>query len=81
MKIVFTKKAKEDLNSLPENIAKRILKKLMFFIEQKDFLDFAKALKGSYGEYRFRVGKYRIVFDKAQDTIYILRIGKRDEIY
>lgn len=81
MKIEFTKQAKEDLDSLPKNIAERILKKLSFYATQKDSLAFAKTLKGNYGEYRFRIGKYRVVFDRIKNTIYILKIGKRDEIY
>lgn len=81
MKVEFTKRAKEDLDRLPRSVAIRILKKLDFYTKQKEPLIFAKTLKGSLGECRFRVGKYRIVFDKIGDTIFILRIGKRDEIY
>lgn len=81
MKIEFTKRAKGDLEALPRNVAIRILKKLNFYTKQRKPLIFAKALKGSYGEYRFRIGKYRVVFDKIKNTIFILRIGKRDEIY
>jgi len=81
MKIEFAKRAKEDLDALPRNVAIRILKKLNFYTKQKKPLVFAKVLKGSYGEYRFRIGKYRVVFDRIKNTIFILRIGKRDEIY
>ena len=81
MNIEFTKRAKEDLDDLPKETAIRILGKLNFYAKQKKPLLFARALIGGMGEYRYRVGKYRIVFDVHADTVFILRIGKRDEIY
>ncbi len=81
MKIEFSRRAKKDLDGLAPETAQRIVKKLHHYAQQEDPTEFAKALKGALGEYRFRVGKYRIVFDKGEDTIFVLRIAKRDEIY
>ncbi len=33
------------------------------------------------GEYRFRIGKYRLIFDVVRDKIFILKVRKRDEAY
>jgi mRNA interferase RelE/StbE len=33
------------------------------------------------GEYRFRIGDYRVIFDIQEDEIIILRVGHRREIY
>ncbi len=35
----------------------------------------------SLGEYRFRVGDFRIIFDLDGDNLVILRVGHRREVY
>lgn len=61
----------------------RILKKLKFYALQENPLNFAKRLTNRrLGEYRFRVGNYRILFDFSENgNIKILKIGHRSEIY
>jgi len=45
-------------------------------------LRFAEPLKNtSLGQYRFRIGDYRVIFDVAQDKIVILTLGHRKDIY
>ena len=64
-KIFFKPVALDELRKLPNNIQKRIAEKLRFFALSVDILKFAKKLRDRvYGEYRFRVGDYRIIFDK-----------------
>lgn len=80
--IFFTDEALEDLNKLDEKNIKRIIKKLKWFSKQNDPLAFAKALKyDAIGEYRFRVGDYRVIFDVKKSKIIILRVGHRSSIY
>jgi mRNA interferase RelE/StbE len=33
------------------------------------------------GEYRFRIGDYRVIFDIEGNEIVVLRVGHRREIY
>ena len=33
------------------------------------------------GEYRFRIGDYRVIFDTVKESIIILSIGHRKDIY
>jgi len=33
------------------------------------------------GEYRFRIGDYRVIFDLKGDDIVVLRVGHRKDIY
>jgi mRNA interferase RelE/StbE len=33
------------------------------------------------GSYRFRIGDYRVIFDREGDEIVVLRVGDRREIY
>jgi len=55
---------------------------MRFYASQKDPLTFAKRLADyEEGEFRFRVGDYRIAFDVEKNTIYILTIKKRGEAY
>ena len=82
MKIFYTYKAAKQLENLPRSVQKRIVEKMRFYANQKDLLKFAKRLIDyREGEYRFRVGDYRLIFDVIKDTIYILKIDKRDKIY
>lgn len=80
--VVVTKNAQKNLKKLSPQIQKRIKQKLLFFIDQPNPLDLASPLNGSKGgQYRWRVGVYRIIFDVDRDTIVILRIQHRREVY
>jgi len=80
---LFSKRALEDFKNLPKNKQAFILNKLEYFTSTDQPLVFAKTLINfNLGQYRFRVGDYRITFDLGSDgTIIILHIGHRREIY
>lgn len=79
---VFAKTAQKDLQKLSPIVRKRIAKKLAFYIAQDDPLQFARPLVGdAVGEYRFRIGHYRVVFDVEGKTLIILSIVHRREAY
>ncbi len=85
-KLEYTKNAVRDLHRLEKQTAKRILKKMNFFTKQEDPLSFAKKLTdSSLGDYRFRVGDYRILFDMDSDgnaqILMILSVKHRREAY
>lgn len=82
----YTKNAVRDLRQLDQQVAKRILKKMDFFSKQEDPLQFAKKLTdSSLGEYRFRIGDYRVLFDVDNDgklqVLMILSVKHRREAY
>jgi len=82
MKIFYTHKAAEKLENLPHPIQRRIVEKMRFYANQKNPLKFAKHLTDfKEGEFCFRVGDYRLIFDVIKAAIYILKIDKRDKIY
>lgn len=82
MEIYYTYKARDNLIALSVDSQKRITKKMRFYALQKDPLKFAKRLKNSLeGEFRFRVGDYRIFFDVIDNKIFILRIKHRSKAY
>ena len=73
----------KDLRKLPINIQKRIAKKLEYYLNQSEPLDYAVPLvgNGKVGDYRFRVGDYRVVFDFKDNRITILMIEHRRDVY
>lgn len=78
----FRPQAVRDLKKLPRSVQQQIIKKLEYFLASKHPLSFATSLTNSaLGEYRFRIGDYRVVFDVIEETIIILTIGHRREIY
>lgn len=82
MRVFYTEKAAKQLKELPRPVQKRIAQKMRFYVREKNPLKFAKRLIDyREGEFRFRIGEYRVIFDVSKDSIYILKIGKRDKIY
>lgn len=81
--ILFKPTAVKDLKKLPLPISKRIKIKLEFLIKQPDPMIYSIHLigNGKGGQYRFRVGDYRIVFDRVEDKLIILYIEHRRKVY
>ncbi len=78
----FTKQAVKDVSRLPKNYQRKILKKLDFFVKSGEPLKYAKKMVDSeLGEYRFRIGDYRVIFDVETSFLKILTIGHRREVY
>lgn len=81
-KVKFTPKGANDLEKLPSQLQKRIIKKLEFFAKQSNPLEFSKPLVNlPPSTHRFRVGDYRIAFYIEENTIYVDRVGHRKEVY
>ena len=84
--LVITKRAKKDILALPTLEARRIVKKLRFFIASPDPLSYAKPLTNTaVAQYRFRVGDYRVLFDvdaRGNITILtVLAVQHRKDVY
>ena len=81
-RLLYKKPAAKDIQKLPTQIRKRLKTKLEWFIEQKNPLDVAEPLtKPADARYRFRVGSYRVLFDVESNSIVILRLQHRREVY
>ena len=81
-KIVVRSRARKQLKKLSPDIQQRIISKLDYYSQVETPLFFAERLTDfSLGQYRFRVGDYRIIFDVVEDAIVIHKVGHRREIY
>jgi mRNA-degrading endonuclease RelE of RelBE toxin-antitoxin system len=88
IKIEYTDKAIKELTKITRSDSQKIVKKIKFYITQKDSLEYAKKLKSPVGDlFRFRIGKYRAIFQFDFDsegniTIFtILDVRHRKDIY
>ena len=82
MRVIFTRSAFRQFQKLSCNVQKRIDEKLCFYLDQKDPLQFAELLRDSrFGNWRFRIGDYRVLFDVEGNKIIVLKIGHRRDIY
>ena len=65
-RLVYTHRAIRDIDALDRNVKQRIGKTLLRY--EPNPLKHAEPLKQSeLGSYRFRVGDYRVVFDREGD--------------
>ena len=78
-KIIWDEKAYDSLNKLEPIISRKILKKVDG-LSENPFSKDIKKLKGN-GDFRLRVGDYRIIFSIEKDTIQILKVGHRKNVY
>jgi mRNA interferase RelE/StbE len=76
VKILFSKKAEKYLASVVPRVAFNILNRIES-IPEGDI----RPLAGRKGEYRLRVGKYRIIFFISEDTISVVKIDTRGDVY
>jgi len=78
-KIEWKEHSLQDLEKLEGSIIRRILKKVDELSENPFYKDI-KRLKGQ-NDFRLRVGDYRVIFEIEKDTIIILKVGHRKNIY
>lgn len=80
--LVFTNNAVKDIEKIDNSVKKQLHKKLCYFKELDDIKVVAKKLHNyDIGEYRLRVGNFRIIFDLDKHTIVVLRIQHRKDVY
>lgn len=80
MKVELRKSAIKDLEKIPPSIKKRIVLAL-FSLENFPNVPNVKRLVNFDCAYRMRVGDYRVLFDKRENTIFVARIINRKDSY
>ncbi|MEI7674784.1 MAG: type II toxin-antitoxin system RelE/ParE family toxin [bacterium] len=75
-------RARNDIQSLDRVVQKRVAKKLKFYLNQDDPIQHAKKLVDSKdGNYQWRIGNFRAVFDIDGNVIKLLRVQHRKDVY
>ncbi len=80
MKILIQKSAIKDLKKLDNKFAQKILHNLSnleIYPKTKNI----KKLKSHYPPFRYRIGKYRVLFDVDNDEIIVVNIKHRKDSY
>ena len=77
--IEWKENALQNLEKLENLIARRIIKKVGE-LSENPFSKDIKRLKGRK-DFRLRIGDYRVIFSIEQNTIQILKVGHRNNIY
>lgn len=77
----FTSKALKQIKKLDKRTQRLIIKKLKFYCSQELFLSSEHLTDYKLGNYRFRIGDYRVIFDIDGKMVTILKVGHRREIY
>lgn len=80
-KILYSKTAKKDIKKLDIVVKKKIGEKILQYSKAPFKYDVKKLSSSDIGDYRWRMGKMRIVFDISGKTITILRIKYRKDSY
>jgi mRNA interferase RelE/StbE len=84
MKLEFRKSFLDDLKRIHDRATLQRVKSLIESMEQTENLaDVAhiKKLKGAANHYRVRIGGYRLGFTVINDTVYLVRLLARKDIY
>jgi mRNA interferase RelE/StbE len=82
MKYSFKGNSIKEFSKLPRKVQLQIKQKLERYMSAPAPLDFAEHLTDfEFGEYRFRIGDYRVAFDIENNTAKILKVGHRKNMY
>lgn len=80
--VLFTNVAIKDLERIDQTVKRQLYKKLLYYKELDDMKVVARKLHNhDIGEYRLRVGNFRIIFDLDKHTIIILCMQHRKDVY
>ncbi len=79
-KVVITHNALKDINNLTQDVKKRIASKIKEYSNDPIYYS-RKLTDPKIGTYRFRIEDYRVIFDIEDETIIVLRVGHRKDIY
>ncbi|OGG02453.1 hypothetical protein A2W14_06105 [Candidatus Gottesmanbacteria bacterium RBG_16_37_8] len=83
-KYEFTSKSLKQLRKLDRNIQFKIINKLDEICSHEKLsanANIEHLTNFKIGEYRTRIGNYRIIFDLENDTLVILKVGHRKDVY
>jgi mRNA interferase RelE/StbE len=81
-RLLFTARARKDIDRLDTVVKKRLRQALETKLARAPLQHGTKLVKSNLvGEYRFRVGDYRVIYDLEARDIIVLRVQHRREVY
>ncbi len=81
-RIIITTSAKRDIDAVEDSVRRRLGKKLVHIAQQDDIRAVVKKLVDSrIGDYRIRIGDYRVLCDLEGKDMVILRVQHRKDVY
>lgn len=77
----FSQRAARELKKLDKQVQKRIIEKLSEYAATENLSEAKRLTNSALGEWRYRIGDYRVIFDLADNEIQILKVAHRSEVY
>jgi mRNA interferase RelE/StbE len=79
--VIFSQRAAKEFKKLDKQIQKRIIEKLTEYATDENLSEAKKLINSKLGQWRYRVGDYRIIFDLSGKEIQVLKVAHRSEVY
>jgi mRNA interferase RelE/StbE len=79
--VIFSQRAAKEFKKLDRQIQKRIIEKLTEYAADENLIEAKKLINSKLGQWRYRVGDYRIIFDLSGKEIQVLKVAHRSEVY
>lgn len=80
LNVVIVDAAARDIQHLSNELKQRVKAKLeQLAVDPKAYS--RKLINNEIGDYRSRVGDYRIIFDLEGDDLVVLKVGHRRDVY
>ncbi len=77
----FSEKAAKEFRKLEKHVQKRIVEKLTEYAANENLSEAKKLAHPSLGQWRYRIGDYRIIFDLSGKEMQVLKVAHRSEVY
>jgi len=77
--LVWSDEARRDLRAIDRTVARRVVDVVERYAETGH--GDVQRMQGTKGQYRLRVGDYRVIFELDEATLLVKRIAHRREVY
>lgn len=79
--VSFSARAAREFKKLDKAVQKRIGAKLLAYAATENLSEAKKLTNPVLGEWRYRIGDYRVIFDLKGKEIQVLKVAHRNEVY
>jgi mRNA interferase RelE/StbE len=79
--VTFSQRAARELKKLDKQIQKRIIEKLTEYANTENLSEAKRLTNAALGQWRYRMGDFRVIFDLVGKEIQVLKVAHRSEVY